>query len=209
MAGPTQDFWQQRFVSGQIPWDRGSAHPQLQQWLEQGDIKPGLSLLVPGCGRGHELILLAQAGIQVLGLDYAPAAVALAQAQLAAAGLGEGSLGSGRVEQADVLEWQPAVPLDAIYEQTCLCALHPDHWRRYADQLHGWLKPGGRLYALLMQARRESAGAGVVEGPPYHCDIQAVRALFPADRWDWPAPPYAAHGHAQGWTELAVVLTRR
>lgn len=204
MAGPSQDFWQQRFVSGQIPWDRGAAHPQLVLWLDQGLIDPGLSLLVPGCGRGHELLALAQAGVEVLGLDYAPAAVALARAQLES----HAGSASGRVEQADVLSWQPARALDAVYEQTCLCALHPDHWRRYADQLHGWIKPGGRLFALLMQARRDSAGAGVVEGPPYHCDIQAVRALFPGDRWQWPAPPYSGHDHAQGWTELAVVLTR-
>jgi SAM-dependent methyltransferase len=205
VAGPTQDFWQQRFVSGQIPWDRGEAHPQLKQWLEQGQINPGLQLLVPGCGRGHELLLLAKAGVQVLGLDYAPAAVELARAQLAATAAN----GLAQVVQADVLLWQPSEALDAVYEQTCLCALHPDHWRRYADQLHAWIKPGGRLFALLMQARRDSAGLGAVEGPPYHCDIQAVRALFPAERWDWPAPPYPAHDHAQGWKELAVVLVRR
>jgi SAM-dependent methyltransferase len=205
MAGPTQDFWQQRFVAGETPWDRGDAHPQLKQWLAQGLISAEMRLLVPGCGRGHELLQLAKAGVDGLGLDYAPAAVAQARAQLAS----REAQGLGRVEQADVLSWQPAAPLDAVYEQTCLCALHPDHWRRYADQLHGWLKPGGRLFALLMQARRDSAGQGVLEGPPYHCDIQAVRALFPSERWDWPAPPYAGHAHDRGWMELAVVLVRR
>ncbi len=205
MAGPTQDFWQQRFIAGQIPWDRGEAHPQLKLWLAQGLIAPEQRLLVPGCGRGHELVLLSRAGVDAIGLDYAPAAVDAARAQLAA----EGPLALGRVEQADVLTWQAPAALDAIYEQTCLCALHPDHWRVYADQLHGWLKPGGRLFALLMQARRDSASQGVLEGPPYHCDIQAVRALFPSERWEWPAPPYPGQPHAQGWTELAVVLTRR
>jgi SAM-dependent methyltransferase len=205
MAGPTQDFWQQRFVAGETPWDRGGAHPQLKQWLAQGWISAEMSLLVPGCGRGHELLQLAKAGVDGLGLDYAPAAVEQARAQLAS----REAQGLGRVEQADVLSWQPAAPLDAVYEQTCLCALHPDHWRRYADQLHGWLKPGGRLFALLMQARRDSAGQGVLEGPPYHCDIQAVRALFPSERWDWPAPPYLGHAHDRGWMELAVVLVRR
>ena len=36
-----------------------------------------------------------------------------------------------------------------------------------------------------------------------------MRALFPAERWDWPAPPYPAVRHERGWFELAVVLTRR
>ena len=200
MNGPTLDFWQARFESGQTPWDRGSAHPQLLAWLEQGLIAAGQSVVIPGCGRGHELLALGQASIAAIGLDYAPAAVALARARL-------GSL-PGSVEQADVLAWQPAAPLDIVYEQTCLCALHPDHWRRYADQLHGWIKPGGLLLALFMQARRDSAATGSIEGPPYHGDINAMRALFPADRWVWPAPPYAAVPHGQGWAELAVVLKR-
>ncbi|WIT12801.1 methyltransferase domain-containing protein [Paucibacter sediminis] len=203
MAGPTLEFWQQRFESGQTPWDRGAAHPQLLQWLAEGRWQAGEALLVPGCGRGHELLALAAAGITATGLDYAPAAVTLAREALAARGL------AGRVEQADVLLWQPDAPVDAVYEQTCLCALHPDHWQRYAAQLRHWIKPGGRLFALFMQARRDSAAQGVVEGPPYHCDINAMRALFPQALWDWPAPPYAAVGHGQGWQELAVVLTRR
>lgn len=201
MAGPTQDFWQQRFESGQTPWDRGGSHPQLRAWLEQGLLAPGQSILVPGCGRGHELLALAEAGIATTGLDYAPAAVALARERLGAR--------PGRVLQADVLDWQPEAPLDRIYEQTCLCALHPDHWQRYAAQLHRWLQPGGLLLALFMQARRDGAGQGFVEGPPYHGDINAMRALFPATRWDWPAPPYPAIAHERGWFELAVVLTRR
>jgi len=200
MAGPTQDFWQQRFETGETPWDRRGAHPQLLQWLDQGLITPAHRIVVPGCGSGHELLALGEAGVAAIGLDYAPAAVALARARL-------GGL-PGAVEQADVLAWQPAEPPDRVYEQTCLCALHPDHWRRYADQLHGWLKPGGLLLALFMQARRESASQGVVEGPPYHCDINAMRALFPASHWQWPAPPYPAVAHERGWAELAVVLQR-
>jgi SAM-dependent methyltransferase len=201
--GPDVAFWQARFESGQTPWDRGQAHPQLKAWLAAGLIRPGQRVAVPGCGSGHEVLMLAEAGIDVLGLDYAPAAVALVRSRLAQHGL------SAAVEQADVLGWQPAAPLDLVYEQTCLCALHPDHWRRYADQLHAWLRPGGQLLALCMQAPRPGAAEGRIEGPPYHCDIHAMRALFPSERWDWTPPPYAATPHERGWHELALVLGRR
>src|SRR5206468_7395880 len=60
----------------------------------------------------------------------------------------------------------------------------------YAHRLHDWLRPGGRLFALLAQVVRRSAANGVIEGPPYHGDINAMRALFDATRWQWPAPPY-------------------
>ena len=203
MAGPTREFWQQRFESGQTPWDRGCAHPQLLHWIEVGLIQRGQRVLVPGCGRGHEVIALAQAGIEVLGLDYAPAAVDIARQTLASQHL------NGCVELADVLTWRPDADLDLIYEQTCLCALHPDHWLRYSQQLFDWLKPGGLLLALVMQAQRDSARQGVIEGPPYHVDINAMRALFPAELWEWPRPPHAEIPHGQGWSELAVVLRRR
>ena len=64
--------------------------------------------------------------------------------------------------------------------------LHPAQWRAYADQLHAWLRPQGRSQALFMQALRKSSAQGRIEGPPCHCDINAMRALFPVQRWDWP-----------------------
>jgi SAM-dependent methyltransferase len=203
MAGPTLDFWQQRFRDRDTPWDRGAPHPQLLAWLDAGVLRPGQQVVVPGCGSGHEVAALAQAGASVTGLDYAPEAAALARGRLQAQGL------RGEVQQADVLAWQPAGPVDAVYEQTCLCALHPDQWQAYAAQLHRWLRPGGLLCALFMQALRPGAAEGRIEGPPYHGDINGMRALFPASLWDWPAPPYPAVPHPRGWAELAVPLRRR
>lgn len=203
MPGPTVDFWQERFASGTTPWDRGTPSPQVLAWLADGSLQAaGRHIAVPGCGSGHEVAVLAQAGFDVIGLDYAPGAVMLARERLAAEGL------AARVVQADVLAWQPPAPLDAVYEQTCLCALHPDQWIAYAQQLHRWLRPGGSLFALLMQVRRDSAAEGRIEGPPYHLDINTVRALFPEPLWQWPKLPYPAVAHPQGWVELAVQLKR-
>jgi SAM-dependent methyltransferase len=203
MPGPDTAFWQQRFDTGQLGWDRGAPSPQLGRWLADGTLAP-CRLAVPGCGTGHEVVELARAGFAVTAIDYTPAAVAATRARLADARL------QADVQQADVLTWQPGQPLDAVYEQTCLCALHPDHWVRYAAQLQRWLRPDGRLLLLAMQCLRESARTGLIEGPPYHVDINALRALFPIGHWDWPAPPYVQVPHpANGWFELALALRRR
>ncbi len=201
MAGPTIAFWQEHFDRGTMPWDRGGPSPALTAWLPQ--VRAGRTVLVPGCGSGWELAELAKAGAVVTGIDYAPAAVAKARALL------EERVLLAEVVEADVLAWSPAQPADMVYEQTCLCALHPDHWTRYAGQLHRWLKPGGRLFALFMQKARAGASQGLVEGPPFHCDVNAMRALLPADLWEWPKPPYAATPHPSGSFELAVTLVRR
>jgi len=138
----------------------------------------------------------------VTALDYAPEAVRLTRSRLEAANA------RATVIEADVLDWNPDGDFDAVYEQTCLAALHPDHWRGYADQLHRWLAPAGRLYALFVQILRPGAAQGAIQGPPYHCDINAMRALFPDVRWTWPSSPYPRVSHPLGFDELAVVLDR-
>lgn len=202
MTGPTKEFWQERFAAGDMPWDRGEANPQLGAWLAAGALKP-CRILVPGCGSGFEVAALAKAGFDVTALDYAPVAIERTRQRLAAENL------KAELIEADALKWRPARAYDAIYEQTCLCALYPDDWRAYADQLHRWLVPGGRLFALLVQFLRPAAADGAIQGPPYHCDINAMRALFPQPLWSWPKPPYARTSHPRGLAELAVVLEHR
>lgn len=202
MAGPTREFWEQRFAAGETPWDRGEVSPQLGTWLAAGALKP-CRILVPGCGSGYEVAALAKAGFEVTALDYASEAIARTRKRLEDADV------EATLVEADALTWQPARPFDAVYEQTCLCAIYPDEWRGYADQLHRWLVPGGRLYALFAQVLRPGAAEGVIQGPPYHCDINAMRALFPESGWVWAKPPYPRTMHPLGLAELAVVLERR
>jgi SAM-dependent methyltransferase len=202
MAGPTRDFWDKRFQSGETPWDRGAANPQLGAWLAAGALRQ-CRILVPGCGSGYEVAALAAAGFDVTGLDYASSAIGRTRNLLESANL------RAELVEADALGWRPERAFDAVYEQTCLCALYPDQWRDYADQLHRWLAPGGTLYALFVQLLRTGAAEGAIEGPPYHCDINAMRALFPQSRWQWPKPPYPRTTHPRGLAELAVVLEHR
>ena len=200
MPGPDRDFWQQRFAQRQMPWDRGAPGPQIADWLADGSLTPGLRVVVPGCGSGHDALALAQAGCAVTAIDYAEAAVRLTRERLAAAGV------AAEVVQADVLVWQPDAPFDVVYEQTCWCALHPDDWRAYAAQLQRWLRPGGRLLMLAMQCLGAGTADGRIEGPPYHMDIRMLRSLLPSAQWLWPAPPYVRVPHPMGWTELAFAL---
>jgi SAM-dependent methyltransferase len=202
MTGPTPAFWQARFDARQTGWDRGGPSPQLLAWLDGGELQP-CRIAVPGCGNGWEVALLAERGFEVVGIDYAPAAVQRTSARCDERGV------AAEVIQADVLDFRPAAPFDAVYEQTCLCALHPEHWRAYASQLHSWLVPGGSLWAMFLQSVRPAAAEqGLIEGPPYHCDINGMRALLPEAAWDWPKPPYRKVPHPNMAHELAARLVR-
>lgn len=197
-ARPDIDFWQQRYLTGNTPWDDGQDDSELAAWLASGTLGPGDGpVAVPGCGSGRDLVLLARYGIKALGIDCAPMALALARQHLTAAACSAGLF------EADVLAWIPPQRLGAIIERTCLCALHPDVWVRYAARLHTWLRPGGRLFAQFEQIPRAGAAQGLIQGPPYHCDINAMHALFPGDHWAWPDAAYSRGGDGH---HLSVVL---
>ncbi len=203
MAGPTAAFWQERFDKKETAWDRGAASPQLLHWLSADALQP-CRIAVPGCGSGWEVAELAQRGFDVVAIDYTDAAIERTHALLRQKGM------HAEVVQADVLSYQPTAAFDAIYEQTCLCAIHPDHWVRYAAQLRTWLRPGGSLWVAFMQMPRPPAlEQGLIVGPPYHCDINGMRALFTEADWTWPKPPYAKVPHPIGAHELALHLQRR
>lgn len=202
MSTLNPSFWQDHFDKGHTPWDRGSASPQLLQWLASGELKP-CRIAVPGCGKGWEVLELAQRGFEAIGLDYTEGAVKETRAHLRHCGL------SAEVIQADVLSYQPDKTFDAVYEQTCLCAIDPDHWITYAEQLAHWLRPGGGLYILFMQVDRPGAKDGLKQGPPFHCDINAMHALFNSRQWTWPDTLPIRVPHPSGWHELAIRLVRK
>lgn len=204
MPGPDAAFWNERFARGDTPWDRGGAGPQLLAWLDGGAVAPGCRIAVPGCGRGWEVAELARRGFEVTGIDVAREACVRTREALAQQGL------RAEIVEADVCAWRPARPFDVVYEQTCLCAMHPTAWRAYESALADWLRPGGTLLAMFAQRPRpEAVEAGIIEGPPYHCDVNAMRMLFDDARWEWPAPPYARVPHPNGMHELGLVLRRR
>lgn len=203
MPGPDAAFWQQRFESGDTPWDRGAPSPQLLQWLQEGSLQP-CRIAVPGCGSGWEAVELARRGFAVTAIDLVPAACARTGARAQQAGV------SLEVVQADVLAWRPDRPFDAVFEQTCLCAIHPFRWVGYAQALRDWIRPEGALWAMFMQRPRASAlDEGRIEGPPYHCDVTAMHLLFQSEAWSWPEPPLPKVAHPAGWHELAACLRRR
>ncbi|MGH8727653.1 MAG: methyltransferase domain-containing protein [Burkholderiales bacterium] len=188
-------FWEERYQTDRIPWDRSGISPAMTQWLDSADLQP-CRIVIPGCGYGYEVAELARRGFDVTAIDFAPSAVAAVKKDL------EKSKLRAWVIEADILKWNPEQPFDAIYEQTCLCALPPKLWKRYSERLDRWLKPAGKLFALFMQTHEPG-------GPPYHCDLNEMHTLFPDDQWTWPDGPLLKVPHPVGFYELAGVIVKK
>lgn len=223
-------FWETCYQSGKTPWDKGRPNLLLDSWIRTGklsplvasDARPGSNddsrvarVLVPGCGAGREVVLLAEWGFDVLGLDYAPAAVVQARDLLRKLLT---SPQVDRVVRAEVLEHDlfdfiPGVAFDAVYDQQCLVAIHPSRWPDYAERLRGWLRPGGRLFLVLDPAltpevaRPQTRVEEPHRGPPYECSLAQLRTVFPASAWDWPEQEPDASPIAP--EQVGLVLTRR
>ena len=76
-------FWDERYLAQTTPWDLGGAPAALGRFLATRPGR-GASVLIPGCGSGHEVAAFARAGYNVTAIDFSPPAVARARANAGA-----------------------------------------------------------------------------------------------------------------------------
>ena len=186
--------WDDMYKEGEVPWQRTELNPAFDHWRHEKVLKP-CRILVPGCGTSPEIVELARAGFDVTALDISKTAIEEQKRML------DDAQQSATLVVDDVLTWMPLHGFEMIYEQTCLCALHPEDRHHYHHQLRHWLKPEGKLLALFMQTGRK-------DGLPYDCPLEEMKDLFTEEHWHWPSPPYFQSKHSDGLYEIAVVLTR-
>ncbi|MBI3993057.1 MAG: methyltransferase domain-containing protein [Candidatus Lambdaproteobacteria bacterium] len=165
------DFWNAKYAAGHTPWDLGQVSRPVQRLVER-HFPPAGRVVIPGAGRGYEAIYLAQRGYQVTAIDYADEAVRHLREEARRSGL------SVDVQQRDMFEIPPDQrgAYDVLLEQTCFCAINPRDWPKYEWMAGQLLKHGGRLLGVFMEVPFD-------KGPPFNCPPDAVRAMFPAQRW--------------------------
>jgi SAM-dependent methyltransferase len=115
--------------------------------VEEAELGPvaGLRVLHLQCHFGHDSLVLAQRGAQVVGLDFSPPAIAAARALAAELGLGA----RARFVEADLYDAPATIAepgaFDLVYVTWgALCWL-PDI-RGWARIVAHFLRPGGALY---------------------------------------------------------------
>ena len=192
-------FWEGLYAEGNDGWELREPAPGLVAWLAEGRLGPeGARVAVPGCGRGHDARLLAQRGYQVVGFDFAEAAVKEARALAAA----EGS--AARFERRDIftLAADFAEAFDAVWEYTCFCAIDPARRADYVEVVRAILKPGGTLLGCFYPLREGG------DGPPYPVALAEVeRLLAPGFRVEESRAPAASVERRHG-LEWLVRATR-
>ncbi|AGH83010.1 MULTISPECIES: TPMT family class I SAM-dependent methyltransferase [Ralstonia solanacearum species complex] len=158
-------FWDERFSRDHMPWDAHGVPPAFRQFCEAQPAP--LSTLIPGCGSAYEAGWLAERGWPVAAIDFAPSAVASAQAVLGPH--------AGVVELADFFRFTPRQPVQWIYERAFLCAMPRRLWADYATQVARLLPPGGLLAGFFVVVDGRAAAPS---GPPFEITAQEQEALL-------------------------------
>ena len=71
---PEQRSWNERYQSGDAPWDTGYPSTELIRTVKEEGIQPG-RVIELGCGTGTNSIWLAQQGFEVTAVDISPLAL--------------------------------------------------------------------------------------------------------------------------------------
>jgi methyl halide transferase len=156
--------WEALYQSGDTRWEKGEPSPGLVDFLREHPDLPKGTVLVPGCGTGHDARAFAAAGWTATGLDLAPSAVRLARERTAPGLRAEFRVGN-------FLEMEPDAPRDWLFEHTLFCAINPARRDEYVRAVLRWLKPGGNFLAVHYMLRDTPE-------PPHGCTQQELMERF-------------------------------
>jgi methyl halide transferase len=150
----SQSNWEERYQTGDMPWEKGEPSPGLVDFIAAHPELTRGTVLVPGCGTGHDARVWAKAGFTVTGMDIAPSAIKLSHERTAAANL------RADFVKGDFLRETPKQQFDCIFEHTCFCAIQIAERDLYVEAVKRWLKPGGDFLAVFYLINEP-------DGPPF------------------------------------------
>jgi SAM-dependent methyltransferase len=162
--------WDQCYREGTTPWNKGEPSPPLKAWLGRNQLTG--RVIVPGCGLGHDVALLAESGADVVGLDVSVTAIEGAKVHHPSI--------QDRLVAGDLF----APPLemigsfDALVEHTCLSGMPPEWRTRYAEACRRLLKPDGMIIGVWFIEPEMDPGES---GPPFALPVAALDAMFDKD----------------------------
>ena len=161
-----------------IPWEIASPPHDLVDALEKTVVTPCRALDV-GCGSGNYSIYLARQGFDVVGIDYSPEAIQIAQQRAHDANV------SVRFQVVDMTK--ESIPLqqtfDFIFDYSILHHIAPNDVTTYVHNEMSLLNPGGKLLLICYSEKDEDArGLGSAVGKygnvMYYRTADEIRAMY-------------------------------
>lgn len=175
--------WKSLWKQGLTVWDRGKPSPALIDLIEQNPdfLNPQegkTKVLVPGCGTGYDVAMLALHGFDAYGIDLSEKAIDTAKEYSTKELQSPRDYNFNTSIRPNVLnpsttffagdffnnDWNSLnLKFDVIYDYTFLCALHPSLRVKWVASMANLVTPGGLLICLEFPLYKDRSLAG----PPW------------------------------------------
>ncbi|HEY7202000.1 MAG TPA: methyltransferase domain-containing protein [Candidatus Dormibacteraeota bacterium] len=165
---PPPDF-EAVYATAAPPWDIGRPQPALQRLADAGALRG--RVLDAGCGTGEHALMAAALGLDAMGIDIAPAAIAAAEAKARDRGLAARFLVGDALDLAGLGE-----RFDTVLDSGLFHVFDDESRARYVDALGAAIVPGGRCHLLCFSDRQPGAFG------PRRVAREEIRASF-ANGW--------------------------
>jgi methyl halide transferase len=171
------EMWSNGIQPGQL-FDKESPSPLLIQYIRTPGMIPEGRALVPGCGRGYDVAMLAFSNRVAIGLDISEVAVAKANEYIAS--LPDSEFPYKRhsiILERSFFALDPSQNpeedvFDFVYDYTFLCALDPSVRPDWAQQMAAIIKPGGLLMTMVYPIIEKEGG------PPFAVTLDLYTELL-------------------------------
>jgi len=179
-----EKFWHDKWENNEIGFHQPEVNPSLQAHLADLNLQAGSRIFLPLCGKTRDIAWLLRQGYSVVGAELSQIAVEQLFEEL---GLSPelvpvGELISYRAEHVEIfvgdifkLSAGQLGVVDAIYDRAALIAL-PESLRR--DYVSHLMAISAYAPQLLICYEYDQ---GLMEGPPFSIDADAVKAHYEAD----------------------------
>ena len=171
--------WEILWEKGLAPGDYFDAEapcPAFVNSLSEPWVPANGRALVPGCGRGYDLVALLSTGkfAYVTGLDVSTTAVnsALSYLKTVKPSLDESKYS---VKSEDFFELDPNQgKYSLVYDYTFLCAIQPHMRHKWAKKMSSLVEKGGMVITMMFPLGSELGE----DGPPFTLTVDLYRELL-------------------------------
>lgn len=137
----------------EIPWNIETPPEALVKLVDSGEVKPCKTIDM-GCGAGNYAIYLASRGFDVTGIDISPAAIKIARENAKKKGVKANFLAADVLGDLDEVR----ETFDFAYDWELLHHIFPDKRKKYVQNVHKILNPGGKYLSVCFSEKDPQFG---------------------------------------------------
>ena len=141
-----ETFWNNKYINNEDKWDIGKPTPKFIEWNKSLTSK--LNILIPGCGKGHDVFYLSKFKHNIYALDFSTYAINYIKS------IADKESLSINIIKDNFFNINTCYhsTFDIILEYTFFCAINPVLRDDYFKISHKLLKPNGKIVGLFLVA---------------------------------------------------------